>query len=221
MKKYVLIVAGGKGLRMGTDLPKQFIPLKDKPLLMHTLHVFYEWDATAELLLVLPESHQAYWRMLCTELNFTIPHIIVTGGETRFHSVRNGLKEIHEPGLIAIHDGVRPFVTSEVISACFSEAATFGAAIPVVPIVDSIRQRDGEVSFPVNRNAYCAVQTPQVFVSAILHSAYAQPYSTSFTDDASVVEAAGGYIHLVDGSRENIKITTSADLLYAKALLET
>jgi 2-C-methyl-D-erythritol 4-phosphate cytidylyltransferase len=220
MKKYVLIVAGGKGLRMGSDLPKQFIPLKDKPLLMHTLHVFYTWDATAELLLVLPETHQAYWKMCCTELNFTVPHTIVTGGETRFHSVLNGLKEIHEPGLIAVHDGVRPLVTPEIISACFAEAATFGAAIPVVPIIDSIRKREGEDSCPVDRNSYCAVQTPQVFVSAILHAAYKQAYTDAFTDDASVVEAAGGRISLVDGNRENIKITTSSDLLYAKMLLE-
>lgn len=220
MKKYVLIVAGGKGLRMGADLPKQFIPLKDKPLLMHTLNVFYSWDATVELLLVLPESHQAYWRMLCTELNFTVPHRVVTGGETRFHSVLNGLKEIHEPALIAVHDGVRPFVTPEIISACFAEAATSGAAIPVVPLVDSIRKREGENSFPVDRNSYCAVQTPQVFVSALLHSAYKQPYVDTFTDDASVVEAAGGRICLVEGNRENIKITTVTDLLYAKMLLD-
>lgn len=221
MKKYVLIVAGGKGLRMGADLPKQFIPLNGKPLLMHTLSVFYEWDASAGLLLVLPQSHQVYWSMLCTELNFTVPHTIVTGGETRFHSVLNGLKEIHEPGLIAVHDGVRPFVTPETITACFAKAATTGAAIPVVPIVDSIRKREGEDSFPVDRNSYCAVQTPQVFVSAILHAAYKQSYTDAFTDDASVVEAAGGRISLVDGDRGNIKITTSVDLLYAKILLET
>lgn len=221
MKKYVLIVAGGKGVRMGSDLPKQFIPLKDKPLLMHTLTAFYEWDATAELLLVLPESHQDYWRMLCRELNFHVPHTVVTGGETRFHSVQNGLNLINEPGLVAVHDGVRPFVTPEIISACFAEAAVSGAAIPVVPIVDSLRKREGDTSSPVDRDAYCAVQTPQVFVSALLLSAYKQPYTKAFTDDASVVEAAGGRISLVAGSKENIKVTTAADLLYAKLLVET
>ncbi len=221
MKKYVLIVAGGKGLRMGADLPKQFIPVKDKPLLMHTLTAFYTWDASAKLILVLPVSHQSYWQMLCKELDFKVPHTIVNGGETRFHSVSNGLKQIHEPGLIAVHDGVRPFVSHEVISACFDQAHKTGAAIPVVPIVDSIRKREGENSCPVDRDAYCAVQTPQVFSSEILLSAYEQPYTEAFTDDASVVEAAGGKISLVAGNRENIKITTSADLLYAKLLLES
>lgn len=221
IKKYILIVAGGKGLRMGHELPKQFIPVNDKPLLMHTLNVFYLWDATAEIILVLPESHQAYWRMLCEELDFVVPHTIVTGGETRFYSVQNGLKEIGEQGLVAVHDGVRPFVSQEVISACFAKAATVGAAIPVVPIVDSMRKREGETSHPVDRNAYCAVQTPQVFVTDLLLKAYDQPCSDAFTDDASVVEAAGGLIGLVEGNRENIKITTEADLLFAKMLLET
>jgi 2-C-methyl-D-erythritol 4-phosphate cytidylyltransferase len=220
MKKYALIVAGGKGLRMGQDLPKQFIPVGGKPLLMHTLEVFYRWDASAELILVLPESHQEYWRMLCRELKFSITHSLVKGGETRFHSVQNGLKAVHERGLIAVHDGVRPFVSPEVISACFAQAAITGAAIPVVSLVDSIRKREGEKSYPVDRNDYCAVQTPQVFVSELLQSAYLQPYSAHFTDDASVVEAAGGQISLVEGDRANIKMTTAADLAYAKFLLE-
>ncbi|MDD2436788.1 MAG: 2-C-methyl-D-erythritol 4-phosphate cytidylyltransferase [Massilibacteroides sp.] len=221
MKNYVLIVAGGKGLRMGHDLPKQFIPLAGKPLLMHTMQVFYRWNATAEILLVLPESHQDYWAMLCRELKFVVPHKIVTGGETRFHSVRNGLNEVRENGLVAVHDGVRPFVRQEMISACFSEAAFSGAAIPVVPVVDSLRIREGEKSKPVDRNLYCIVQTPQVFVSTLLLAAYQQPWQEIFTDDASVVEAAGGRVALVEGDRENIKITTQADLLYAKMLLET
>lgn len=221
MKKYVLIVAGGKGLRMDSDLPKQFIPVGGKPLLMHTLNAFYQWDAGVELLLVLPASHQAYWRMLCAELDFKPAHQVITGGDTRFHSVLNGLSEIKEPGLIAVHDGVRPFVHADVISACFAQAAISGAAIPVVSLVDSIRKKEGEDSFPVDRSQYCAVQTPQVFVTDLLQAAYKQPFSESFTDDASVVEAAGGRIALVDGNRENIKITTSADLMYAKMWLET
>jgi 2-C-methyl-D-erythritol 4-phosphate cytidylyltransferase len=220
MRKYVLIVAGGKGLRMGGDLPKQFIPFGGKPLLMHTIGVFYQWDSTVEILLALPQSHQDYWNMLCRELNFCIPHKVVTGGETRFHSVQNGLREIQELGLVAVHDGVRPFVNQETISSCFNEAALSGAAIPVVPVVDSIRIREREDSHPVDRNRYCIVQTPQVFVSSLLQSAYQQPWNESFTDDASVVEAAGGKVSLVDGNRENIKITTSVDLLYAKMLLE-
>lgn len=220
MKKSVVIVAGGKGLRMGGELPKQFIPVAGKPLLMHTLTVFYEWDASADLILVLPESHHSYWRMLRAELNFTIPHTIVAGGDTRFHSVRNGLDAVQEPGLVAIHDGVRPFVSPDVITACFEEAAITGAAIPVVPVIDSIRWRDGNKSCPADRDSFCAVQTPQVFVSDLLKIVYKQPYSGLFTDDASVFEAAGGCVSLVEGNRDNIKVTTASDLFYAKMLLE-
>lgn len=221
MKKYVLIVAGGKGLRMGSELPKQFIPLNGRPLLMHTLSVFNEWDATAEIILVLPESHHAYWSMLCKELNFNISHQVVSGGDTRFQSVMNGLGLIKESGLVAVHDGVRPFVSSAVIADCFTKAAEDGAAIPVIPVIDSMRKKKQNGSCPVDRQEYCAVQTPQVFISDLLITAYNQAGSDSFTDDASVFEAAGGRISLVDGNRENIKITTATDLLYAKVLLES
>jgi len=221
MKKYVLIVAGGKGLRMGHELPKQFIPINGKPMLMHTLDIFHKWDASAEIILVLPESHQSYWHMLCEELYCTTPHRVVNGGETRFHSVRNGLAEVTEEGLVGIHDGVRPFVAPEVITACFDMAARTQAAIPVVEVTDSIREKEGECSFPVDRSRYVAVQTPQVFSSAILHKAYAASYSPFFTDDASVVEASGYNVSLIEGNRENVKITTTLDLLLAKALLKT
>lgn len=231
MRKYVLIVAGGKGLRMGGDLPKQFIPLEGKPILMHTLEAFRRWDDTAELVLVLPEDHQPYWKMLCREIGCNAPHRIVNGGETRFHSVRNGLQFLSEEiknaserdkkVLIAVHDGVRPFVSSEVITACFREAERSGAAIPVVPMIDSLRETDGKSSHPVDRNRYVAVQTPQVFQSSILLEAYGQAFNSLFTDDASVVEAAGIPIKLVTGNRENIKITTPFDLLVAKALLSS
>jgi len=220
MNKYVLIVAGGKGLRMGGDLPKQFIPIADKPLLMHTLTVFHKWDASAKLILVLPESHQPYWNMLCKELDFQVPHEVANGGETRFHSVINGLAKVSGDGLIAVHDGVRPFVTPEVINDCFEKAALVGTAIPVVEMVDSLRKREGGHSKPVDRSFYVAVQTPQVFDSDILLKAYSVPYSEFFTDDASVVEASGVEVRLVKGNRENIKITTSIDLLLAKSILE-
>lgn len=231
MGKYVLIVAGGKGLRMGGDLPKQFIPLEGKPVLMHTLESFHRWDDSAELILVLPEDHQSYWNMLCREIGCKAPHRIVNGGETRFHSVRNGLQflseeivntsEGNEKALIAVHDGVRPFVAPEVISACFAEAERSGAAIPVIPMIDSLRETDGKGSHPVDRGRYVAVQTPQVFRSDILLEAYKQPFDSLFTDDASVVEAAGIPVCLVTGNRENIKITTPFDLLIAKGMFST
>ena len=229
MRKYVLIVAGGKGLRMGGDLPKQFIPLEGKPVLMHTLEAFHRWDASAELVLVLPEDHQSYWNMLCREIGCKVPHRIANGGETRFHSVRNGLQFLseeigntsgrNEKALVAVHDGVRPFVSSEVIAACFDEAEKNGAAIPVMPMIDSLRETDEKGSHPVDRNRYFAVQTPQVFSSDLLLKAYEQEFSALFTDDASVVEAMGEAIHMVTGNRENIKITTPFDLLVAESLI--
>lgn len=228
MDKYVLIVAGGKGLRMGGDLPKQFIPMRGKPLLMHTLEAFQRWDASARIVLVLPEDHQPYWNMLCKEIGCKVPHAIVNGGETRFFSVKNGLDWIlatrrtssatDEKCLVAIHDGVRPFISREVIEACFEKAARMGAVIPVVPMIDSLRETDGEGSRPVDRSRYFAVQTPQVFDLDLLANAYEQPYSTLFTDDASVVEAMGHSIDTVAGDRENIKITTPFDLLIAEAM---
>ena len=154
MKRYVLIVAGGRGLRMGSDLPKQFIPMEGKPVLMHTLEAFHRWDASAGLILVLPEDHQPYWKMLCREIGCKVPHRIANGGETRFHSVRNGLNFLSdeignaagrdEKILVAVHDGVRPFAAPEVIDRCFAEAEVSGAAIPVVPVVDSLREFSGE-----------------------------------------------------------------------------
>lgn len=229
MRKYVLIVAGGKGLRMGGDLPKQFIPLEGKPVLMHTLEAFHRWDALAELVLVLPEDHQSYWNMLCREIGCKVPHRIANGGETRFQSVRNGLQFLseeigntsgrNEKALIAVHDGVRPFVSSEVIAACFDEAEKNRAAIPVMPMIDSLRETDEKGSHPVDRNRYFAVQTPQVFDAELLLKAYEQEFSALFTDDASVVEAMGEAIHMVTGNRENIKITTPFDLLVAESLI--
>lgn len=205
---------------MGGDLPKQFLPLRGKPALMHTLEAFYRWDAAVERLLVIPQEHEAYWRMLCRELCCTIPHRIVYGGATRFHSVKNGLRTIAgDEGVVAIHDGVRPFVAREVIASCFAAAEAFGAAIPVVPVMESVRERDGNDSRPFDRNRLCIVQTPQVFRAGLLRRAYGRPCDERFTDDASLVEAVTGHaIRLVDGNRENIKITTPADLRCAAFL---
>ena len=229
MNRYVIIVAGGKGLRMGGDLPKQFIPMRGKPLLMHTLEAFHRWDAATRIVLVLPEDHRPYWEMLCREIGCKVPHAIVKGGDTRFHSVKSGLEWVltnaDEHGvndsLVAIHDGVRPFVTPEVITACFDQAAATGAAIPVLPMIDSIREiGDTGDSHPVDRSRYVSVQTPQVFALNLLARAYQQPCTPRFTDDASVVESLGHPVTTVPGNRENIKITTPLDLLIAQAIFE-
>jgi len=214
----VIIVAGGKGLRMGGDLPKQFVPICGKPLLMHTLETFYRWDPGISQVLVIPEAHEAYWKMLYRELGCQIPHKIAYGGATRYHSVKNGLAMIGDSELIAVHDGVRPFVAHEVITACFDAAATSGAAIPVVSMIDSVREISGSGSRPFDRERLCIVQTPQVFRADILRKAYEHPYNEKFTDDASLVESVGHTISLVEGNRENIKITTPMDLKYAEWL---
>jgi len=219
MKRGVIIVAGGQGLRMGNNPPKQFIPIHGKPILMYTLECFYQWDNEATLVVVLPEEHHNYWNMLLKELNCTIPHQIVKGGETRFHSVKNGLTQLDSCDLIGIHDGVRPLVSSNVIKACFKKAEGLGTAIPVIPLIETIRKHDKNSNHAVNRADYCIVQTPQVFRSDWLKEAYKQPYTVEFTDDASVVESTGKKIHLVTGNKENIKITSPLDLAIAEILL--
>jgi len=219
MKRGVIIVAGGKGLRMGNELPKQFIPLHGKPVLMYTLEVFHYWDASARLILALPDEHQQYWEMLCRELHCNIPHKIVTGGETRFHSVQNGLSEVADCDLIGVHDGVRPMVASHVIEACFKTAEEKGTAMAVVPCNDSLREKAGEQNRAADRRNFYIVQTPQVFYRDWLFEAYQQPYQPFFFDDATAVEYSGRAIHLVEGNLENIKITTPLDLIVAEKLI--
>lgn len=218
MKKYALIVAGGKGLRMGKDLPKQFLLLGGKPVLMRTMERFAAYDPSLSLILVLPEAHREYWLSLCNEYNFTLPHRIAPGGETRFHSVKNGLTLVDEDGWVAVHDGVRPFVSCDVIGACFEQAAISAAAIPVLPVIETLREIEGTTSRTVDRNRYCTVQTPQVFAASLLKEAYGQSYTDAFTDDASVVESLGYPVTLVTGNRENIKITTPFDLQIGEML---
>ena len=220
MNKYVIIVAGGRGLRMGSELPKQFLLLGSKPVLMHTIEAFYRYDADIQVVLVLPRDHQDYWKSLCSSYHFEIPHRIVDGGETRFHSVRNGLQVIGGTGLVGVHDGVRPFVSKEVIERCYLEAEQKQAVIPVVEVVETVRHLRGDESSTVPRNEYRLVQTPQVFSVPLLKKAYLQPYSPSFTDDASVVESFGEKVFLTEGNRENIKITTPFDLIIGKAWVE-
>lgn len=221
---YVIIVAGGKGMRMGCELPKQFLPVAGKPVLMRTIERFYQFNRDLNFIIVLPQSQQAYWRSLCAEHHFTISHTVVNGGDTRFASSKNGLSYIPNDaqGLVAIHDGVRPFVSVDVIDRCFNEARTSGTAIPVIPAIDSLRQIDTETgdTFTVNRSLFQAVQTPQVFDIALARQAFNQPYSDKFTDDASVIESLGIKINTVEGNRENIKLTTPFDLKIAEVIAE-
>ena len=216
---YAMIVAGGQGLRMGGDIPKQFLPIGGRPVLMRTMERFAEYSEDLQIILVLPREQLEYWFELCEKYLFGVEHWIVAGGETRFHSVQNGLAQIPDDaeGVVGVHDGVRPFVSVEVIARCYEAARTAKAVVPVVPVVESLRHiRNGAVA----RNDYCLVQTPQVFDIQLLKRAYRQPFCDTFTDDASVVEALGETITMVDGNRENIKITTPFDLKIAETLIE-
>lgn len=219
MNKSIVIVAGGKGLRMGGDIPKQFLPVKGMPVLMRTIQRFYDYDNAMQIVLVLPEAQQGYWKQLCEEYHFSLPYVLANGGETRFHSVRNGIAKVDEGvGLIGVHDGVRPFVSVETIAACFDEAARCGAVVPVIDVVETVRHLRAEGSVTVPRSEYRLVQTPQVFDAALLRRAYGQAYTDFFTDDASVVERYGHAVSLVQGNRENIKITTPYDMRIAEVL---
>lgn len=215
----VIIVAGGKGLRMGGDIPKQFLPVGGKPILMRTIDRFLEYDAGMQVVLVLPESQQDYWRSLCEQYHFVQPYTLANGGETRFHSVKNGLAKVApDATLIGVHDGVRPFVSLETIRATYDEATRSEAVVPVVEVVETIRHLTDGKSVTVPRSDYRLVQTPQVFSASLLRAAYEQPYTDFFTDDASVVERFGHAVTLVPGNRENIKITTPFDLRVAEVL---
>lgn len=220
MKKFAVIVAGGSGKRMATQVPKQFLPLQDKPILMHTLEAFHAYDAHLQLVLVLPEAQVDYWLELCETHQFGLPHTITFGGKERYDSVKNGLLMVQqlrgpqaEKALVAVHDAVRPFVDAALLERCYAKAAETGAVVPTIPMVDSLRRvlPDGS-NQAEDRAAFCHVQTPQVFDADALWAAYRLPYQDSFTDDASVMEAAGASIALVEGSRHNTKITTQEDL---------
>jgi len=205
---------------MNNSVPKQFLLLAGKPVLFHTINAFFSYNNEISIILVLPSSQISKWKELCDENHLTIPHNIVEGGETRFHSVKNGLKSIEEAGLIAIHDGVRPLVSNETISRVYNTAEKLGTAIPVLSVNDSIREISNKTNKSVNRNNLKIVQTPQCFKSEIINKAYQQSYNEMFTDDATVVEKTGEEIFLVDGNNENIKITTAIDLLIAENLIQ-
>lgn len=219
MKKTVIIVAGGKGSRFGSDIPKQFLLLSGRPVLMSTIEQFVKYDKEINIILVLPSDQIDYWGSLCLEYKFELEHKIVSGGETRFQSVKNGLLEITIGDLVAVHDGVRPLVSIETISRTFEAAVQNDAVIPVMDPVDSIREISELSSKPVDRNNYKLVQTPQVFKANVLLQAYNQEFIPEFTDDASVVEKAGFKVTLVEGNCENIKITSKKDLTIAEALM--
>ena len=216
----MIIVAGGKGLRMGSDIPKQFLPIGGKPVLMRTLERFREYSKELNIILVLPEAQQDYWQELCRKYNFKVEYQLANGGQTRFHSVQNGLALVPDDaeGVVGVHDGVRPFPAVEVIRNCYETARTAKAVIPVIPVVETVRHLEGEGSITVPRGDYRLVQTPQTFDIQLLKAANRQPYNDGFTDDASVVESYGHAITLVEGNRENIKITTPYDIVVAEAL---
>lgn len=219
MDLYALIVAGGSGKRMGIDTPKQFLELAGKPVLMHTIERFLKFNSSIEIIAVLPENQLRFWNELLKKYSFDIPHTLVKGGKHRFISVKNGLEFVNGPGLVAIHDGVRPLVSSETLKRCFEAAEKYGNAIPVISPSESIRIVTDEGTEPINRAKIKIVQTPQVFDIDAIKNAYKQDYDPFFLDDATVLEKTGVKINLVEGNRENIKITNPEDLFIAQTLL--
>jgi 2-C-methyl-D-erythritol 4-phosphate cytidylyltransferase len=214
IKKYAIIVAGGSGSRMKSDIPKQFIEVGGLPILMHTLQRFKEADSTIEIILVLPESQFDYWEELCLKYN-TVPHQLVAGGKTRFQSGLNGLRVVDNEGLVAIHDGVRPFVSAGIINESFKIASEKGTAVVSVPSKDSVRV-NGQA---IDRSTVRLIQTPQTFQISLIKKAFETEELSTFTDDASVAEHAGFEINLIEGNYENMKITTPEDLLWAEVIL--
>ena len=219
MKKFALIVAGGSGSRMNNSIPKQFIEINNRPVLMHTFDAFFNFDPNLEFILVLPKDQLKLWHSLCEKHQFNIECEIATGGETRFHSVKNGLDSISGDGIVFIHDGVRPLVSAKTLQNCFETAAWKGNALPVIPVSESVRFADDSGNQPVDRSKYFLVQTPQTFQTKLIQQAYQKAKNTLFTDDATVLESMGETIHLVQGNRENIKITYPEDLIFAATFL--
>lgn len=219
MKKCVVIVAGGKGIRFGGELPKQFMPMNNRPVLMHTIDAFYNNDNSFDIIVVIPEAHFAFWNDLCNKHDFNTPHRVVRGGVSRWESVKNGLNYVEDDCIVGIHDGVRPLISSNLIDRLYSNANSFGAVIPAIKVTDSLRlvNKDRK-SIAVDREQYRAVQTPQVFKSNIVKQAYKLPFEDTFSDDASVVERYGTDITIIEGEDINIKITSAKDLMIAELL---
>ena len=219
MKLYVIIVAGGSGKRMGAEIPKQFLELAGRPVLMHTIERFKSFSDAIEIITVLPENQLRHWLDLQKKYSFNVLQTLVKGGSTRFLSVKNGLKFVTAPGLVAIHDGVRPFVSNDTIKRCFETAEELGNAVPTISPTESLRILTDKGSIPINRHNVKQIQTPQVFNSGLIKKAYLQEYRPEFTDDATVLENMGEKVNLIEGNRENIKITNPEDLLISTALL--
>lgn len=219
---YVIIVAGGSGSRMQSAVPKQFLLLNGLPVLMHTIQAFYNSQSKPHIILVIPADSHAYWNDLCKQHNFAISHQLVNGGETRFHSVKNGLAIIPSNGneIVAVQDAVRPLTSIEIIDSAYQQAAQTGNAVTAVKSRDSIRQVKNNISASLLRDEIYLVQTPQTFQYSQLKKAYEQDYNEGFTDDASVVEATGEAIHILDGNYQNIKITFPEDIAIAELLLK-
>lgn len=221
MERYMIIVAGGSGKRMGSDVPKQFLPINGKPILMHTIERIKQYDGNISIIVVLPEGQTSYWQLLCREYEFDVPCTIVFGGKERFYSVKNALTYVPDGCLVGVHDGVRPFVSDETLDRLFEATETNYAVIPAIAPHESVRMDTGDSNSIIDRNIVKLVQTPQIFHSSLLKKAYNTDYKPIFTDDASVVEhVVVNKIKLVEGNRENIKITTSFDLMMAEVIYE-
>jgi 2-C-methyl-D-erythritol 4-phosphate cytidylyltransferase len=220
MRKFVVITAGGSGARMNSDLPKQFIEIAGKPLLFHTIDAFVDYAPDIELVLVLSDQYVSYWENLCKKYKYSFKHLVTTGGPTRFQSVKSGLNLVPNGALVAIHDSVRPLVSKKTIESVFYFAEKYGNAVPAVEVFDSLRITDHALSKPLLRDKVRIVQTPQCFKSDLIKDAYNQNFHENFTDDATVLESKGHGVRLVEGNRENIKITAPEDFIYAQALLK-
>ncbi len=221
MKKFALIVAGGKGARMNHTIPKQFISVLGKPVLMYSIESFYRFSPNIQVIVVLPEEYISFWKDLCLKFKFTIQHDLVSGGETRFHSVKNGLDFISAvEGIVAIHDGARPNLKPELIKKLFFETEKYGNAIPSLPFKESVRIISNQSNKSIDRNFLKIIQTPQCFLLSLIKNAYLQNYQNNFTDDATVAESIGIKIHLTEGDIHNLKITSSDDLIYIESILK-
>jgi len=222
MVKYAIIVAGGNGSRMQSSIPKQFLLLKGKPILMHTIQAFTDYSKDIQIILVLPEEVKPSWDQLCTEYGFNTKVQVISGGKSRYHSVKNGLDTIvnNEPGLVAIHDGVRPLINARILNESYETASKHGSAIAATALKDSIRLVQPGKTKALDRMAYRLIQTPQTFEIQLIKKAFnTVSYHSGLTDDAAVAEEFGHTVHLFEGSYDNIKITTSEDLIFAEAIL--
>lgn len=220
MKKYVIIVAGGSGTRINSAVPKQFLELQGKPILMHTIEKFAAAIPEINIVLVLSSAFKEQWKTLCAKHNFNLSLLLTDGGETRFHSVKNGLALVPDQCIVGVHDAARPLVNTRTIINAFQTAEQKGNASPAISLNESIRELRNNGNIAVDRNNYLIIQTPQCFHSSLIKKAFLQEYRSTFTDDASVLEAMGEKINLIEGNRENIKITTPQDLIIAEALMK-